>query len=81
MIDHGLWRIWLIFPRDSNKNKNDKILGKNLNWHNYNLYSCKRISCIQKTSQDVGLNYIWISINIESINKVLLYLHNYNIFM
>ena len=36
--------------------------------HNNNIYSCTWISCIQKTLQDVGLNYIWISNNIENIN-------------
>ena len=34
--------------------------------HNNNIYPCKWISCIKKTLQDVGLNYI--SINIENIN-------------
>ena len=76
------------FPIEIQIKKNDKILGKNLNWqntkisyymykllfylHNENIYSSKWISCIQKTLQDVGLNYKWIS---NTVDKYKLALH------
>ena len=61
-------KFWAKILTDKNTKISHKIYNFLLYLHNNNIYSCKWISCIQKTLQDVGLNYIWISNNKENIN-------------
>ena len=61
-------KFWAKILTGKNTKISHKIYKLLLYLHNNNIYSCKWISCIQKTLQDVGLNYIWISNNIENIN-------------
>ena len=61
-------KFWAKILTGKNTKISHKIYKLLLYLHNNNIYSFKWISCIQKTLQDVGLNYIWISNNIENIN-------------
>ena len=61
-------KFWAKILTGKNTTISHKIYKVLLYLHNDNIYSCKWISCIQKTFQDVGLNYKWISYNKVNIN-------------